>query len=108
MLQLNETILDAYQRLDKEICSLEGMCPGPRLATAESWITFLESQTIAAENDTQVPVHMVNNTDGDDTMDVMRSNRQDYIEKEKMSIAKVRQVCIYIYIDLSVHTLFPP
>jgi hypothetical protein len=86
--------LDAYQRLDEEICVLEAMCPGPRLATSESWITFLESQTIAAENDAQqIPLHMLNYADADDTLNGIKYNRDSYLEKEKLSINKVRQVC---------------
>lgn len=91
-------MLDAYQRLDEEICMLEGMCPGPRLATSESWITFLESQIYAAENNNQqMPMHMVNNHgDHEDAVEVMNMNRKEYLEKEMLSISKVRQVYIVI------------
>ncbi|XP_037926558.1 uncharacterized protein LOC119661329 isoform X2 [Hermetia illucens] len=48
----HETITDAYQRLDKEICALEGRCPGPRLATAEAWIEHLQAKLKSLWSDT--------------------------------------------------------
>ncbi|KFB49561.1 AGAP008388-PA-like protein [Anopheles sinensis] len=36
-----ETVLDAYRRMDEEICALESTTPGPRLATAEAWVELL-------------------------------------------------------------------
>ncbi|XP_055599512.1 uncharacterized protein LOC129748787 isoform X2 [Uranotaenia lowii] len=36
-----ETVPQAYQRLDEEICLLESTCPGPRLLTAEAWVDHL-------------------------------------------------------------------
>ncbi|XP_062551799.1 LOW QUALITY PROTEIN: uncharacterized protein LOC134217055 [Armigeres subalbatus] len=38
-----ETVSQAYQRLDEEICALESTCPGPRMLTAEAWIEHLET-----------------------------------------------------------------
>lgn len=93
-------MLEAYQRLDEEICVLEGMCPGPRLATSESWITFLESQTITAENDAhQIPLHMLNYAENDDD-NGLKFDRDSYLEKEKLSINKVRQVCTPLHCTL--------
>lgn len=83
--------------MDEEICVLEGLCPGPRLATSESWITFLESQTIAAENDAQqIPLHMLNYAENDESLSGMKFSRDTHLEKEKLSINKVRQVCTHI------------
>ncbi|XP_055642674.1 uncharacterized protein LOC129779298 isoform X2 [Toxorhynchites rutilus septentrionalis] len=38
-----ETVPQAHQRLDEEICALESTCPGPRLLTAEAWIEHLQT-----------------------------------------------------------------
>ncbi|XP_050077781.1 uncharacterized protein LOC126564731 [Anopheles maculipalpis] len=38
-----ESIVDAYRRLDEEICVLESTTPGPRLMTAEAWVELLKS-----------------------------------------------------------------
>uniref|UniRef100_A0A182Q3Z5 Uncharacterized protein n=1 Tax=Anopheles farauti TaxID=69004 RepID=A0A182Q3Z5_9DIPT len=38
-----ETIVDAYRRLDEEICALESTTPGPRLMTAEAWVELLKT-----------------------------------------------------------------
>uniref|UniRef100_A0A182MK20 Uncharacterized protein n=1 Tax=Anopheles culicifacies TaxID=139723 RepID=A0A182MK20_9DIPT len=38
-----ESLVDAYRRLDEEICVLESTTPGPRLMTAEAWIELLKS-----------------------------------------------------------------
>lgn len=40
-LKLNETVADAYLRLDDSIYELERQCPGPRLATIEAWLEHL-------------------------------------------------------------------
>uniref|UniRef100_A0A182W6F3 Uncharacterized protein n=1 Tax=Anopheles minimus TaxID=112268 RepID=A0A182W6F3_9DIPT len=38
-----ESLVDAYRRLDEEICVLESTTPGPRLMTAEAWVELLKS-----------------------------------------------------------------
>ncbi|XP_055544403.1 uncharacterized protein LOC129729676 isoform X2 [Wyeomyia smithii] len=44
-----ETIPQAYQRLDEEICARESACPGPRLLTAEAWVDHLRTN-VASSN----------------------------------------------------------
>lgn len=83
--------MDAYHRLDEEICSLEGMCPGPRLASTELWISLLESQLSGLQNDIiQLPLHMIDNEENDIEM---KYDKNDELEKDIYSVTKVRQVC---------------
>ncbi|KAH8297978.1 hypothetical protein KR018_003455 [Drosophila ironensis] len=37
-------IVEQYVRLDEQIGKLEGMCPGPRLATSEAWVEHLQAK----------------------------------------------------------------
>nr|XP_040239358.2 uncharacterized protein LOC120959783 isoform X2 [Anopheles coluzzii] len=39
----SESFVEAYRRLDEEICALESTTPGPRLMTAEAWVELLNS-----------------------------------------------------------------
>lgn len=89
--QPSETLLDAYLRLDKEICLLESLCPGPRLASTELWISLLESQLSRMSDDViQLPLHMIDNEENNIEM---KYDRNDELEKDVYSVAKVRQVC---------------
>uniref|UniRef100_A0A182RDR9 Uncharacterized protein n=1 Tax=Anopheles funestus TaxID=62324 RepID=A0A182RDR9_ANOFN len=47
-----ESLVEAYRRLDEEICVLESTTPGPRLMTAEAWVELLNSAKGAVSNST--------------------------------------------------------
>uniref|UniRef100_A0A182SMG1 Uncharacterized protein n=1 Tax=Anopheles maculatus TaxID=74869 RepID=A0A182SMG1_9DIPT len=49
-----ESIVEAYRRLDEEICVLESTTPGPRLMTAEAWIELLKSAKSPGSNQSGV------------------------------------------------------
>ncbi|XP_055837392.1 uncharacterized protein LOC129905828 [Episyrphus balteatus] len=40
----NKNSVDEFIHLDEEISEMEGLCPGPRLATAEAWIEHLQEK----------------------------------------------------------------
>lgn len=102
------TILEAYQQLDEEICRLEGMCPGPRLATMDTWIQYLETQRTAADKDVvQLPLHLL--ADDDNEEEEMKYNGRERLNDDIHAITKVRQVCISLinhYIVLCSDQLF--
>lgn len=88
------TVLEAYQQLDEEICRLEGMCPGPRLATMDTWIQYLETQRSMADRDVvQLPLHLLeggNNEEGE-----IEYDKREHLNNDIHAITKVRQVCIF-------------
>lgn len=87
------TILEAYQQLDEEICRLEGMCPGPRLATMDTWIQYLETQRTVADKDVvQMPLHLLDDDDNEE--EEMKYNARERLNDDIYAITKVRQVCI--------------
>lgn len=91
------TILEAYQQLDEEICRLEGMCPGPRLATMDTWIQYLETQRTVADKDfVQLPLHLLDDDDNEE--EELKYNAQERLNDDIYAITKVRQVCISVII----------
>lgn len=91
--QPSKTILEAYQQFDEEICEREGMCPGPRLASADSWIKFLQSQKSLSDNEiVQLPLHMLDNENMEE--EEQNYDTKDRLNKDIYSVSKVRQVCI--------------
>lgn len=110
-MQTNETILQAYQRMDEEICTIEQSCPGPRLATAEAWIDHLESlEPEPVRPDDMVGGNILQqrpneNTmenfgqrpdeEGDDLEVIQPTDTNDSTlrEKENQDVIKVRHVC---------------
>lgn len=73
-----------------QICKLEGMCPGPRLNTAEAWIEFLESdqhkQTIRSNQ-------FLQNENKNDPLDFRENEART--DKEKSNIFKVK--CVFLF-----------
>uniref|UniRef100_A0A182YDT9 Uncharacterized protein n=1 Tax=Anopheles stephensi TaxID=30069 RepID=A0A182YDT9_ANOST len=51
-----EPLVDAYRRLDEEICVLESTTPGPRLMTAEAWLELLKSAKRSGSVQSDVPI----------------------------------------------------
>ncbi|XP_052898325.1 uncharacterized protein LOC128305076 [Anopheles moucheti] len=50
-----ESLVEAYRRLDEEICALESTTPGPRLMTAEAWVELLKGAKSSTGQDAVVP-----------------------------------------------------
>lgn len=67
------------------------MCPGPRLASTELWIAYLESQINRINQDVvQLPLHMLDNEENSVEINY---DKNEALEKDIYSITKVRQVC---------------
>lgn len=93
----DQTVLDAYLRLDEEILKLEEQCPGPRLITIEAWIKYLESKESVSTNDIiQLPLHMLDE-EFDEEQELTKYSRRTRLENDCESLAKVRQVCIWLF-----------
>lgn len=95
-------------RLDEEINELEKLCPGPRLATVEAWIRYLESKQTLSNNDViQMPLHMLDEEYNEED-DVAKYSRRTRSENDIESLTKVRQVCIVLmlFVSFSFSVLF--
>lgn len=88
--QQTETISQAFQRLDEQICRLEGQCPGPRLATIEAWIEFLNGLTAPTEPDDQLLDSSSNSLIINENR--MLDVRETVDQKERQGVSKVREV----------------
>lgn len=88
--QQTETISQAFQRLDEHICRLEGQCPGPRLATNEAWIDFLNGLTAPAEPTERLLDDSTNSLIVNENR--MLDVRETVDQKEHQGVAKVREV----------------
>lgn len=98
MQQLDRSLLDTFLGVDEEICSLEESCVGPRLITIEAWIKYLESKQNISPNDIiQLPLHMLDDEYAENQSDEKYSRRAR-LKADVDSFAKVRQVCIIIFI----------
>lgn len=88
-----KTILEAYHDLDERICSIESKCPGPRIASNDAWIKYLEAQKSHEEKDiVQMPIHLVENENIEELE--LNYDQQEHLEQDAFSVAKVRRVCI--------------
>ncbi|XP_055920608.1 uncharacterized protein LOC129952175 [Eupeodes corollae] len=63
----NKNTVEEFVQLDEEISEMEGLCPGPRLATAEAWIEHLQERRDALVLDTDIiqynlPIDQVSDT----------------------------------------------
>lgn len=92
MFQTTETVYQAYKRLDQQICTLEGTCPGPRLTTAEAWIEFLESEQ---HKHMMQGNQFLQNQNQNDPLDFRES--EDRIDKEKSNIRKVVHIMRWMF-----------
>lgn len=91
----DQTVLEAYLKLDDEISRLEEHCPGPRLITIEAWIKYLESkQTILTNDVVQLPLHMLDE-DFDEEQEMAKYTRRTRLKTDVESLTKVRQVCMF-------------
>lgn len=102
----SETISQAYQRVDEEICALESTCPGPRLLTAEAWVEHLrnvferESAAIVvdgAELALNVKLGEIpNGIPEGEAMVALRNQgpEEGMLQLARNDTAKVRRVCI--------------
>lgn len=90
--------MSAYQRLDESICRIESLCPGPRLATAEAWVEHLEGMGTKSIIDEMSEPSILNEAKDDLDEDMMNSSLQDTTNsKEQNDLAKVRRVCILLF-----------
>lgn len=95
--QSPRTILEAYQQFDEEICHLESVCPGPRLATMDTWVQYLETQRAFADKDVvQLPLHLLDDDEHDVEEEELKYDKQERLNNDVYAITKVRQVRICI------------
>ncbi|XP_031623101.1 uncharacterized protein LOC116340645 [Contarinia nasturtii] len=88
----DQTVFEAYIKLDEEVCKLEAECPGPKLITIEAWIKYLESKQEVLTNDIiQLPLHMLDD-DFDEEQETAKYNRRTRLEKDNESELKVRDL----------------
>lgn len=93
-------MIEAFQRLDEDICRMESECIGPRLTTSEAWIEHLESNALKSSPMDPVIVGISNTSDvkvvGDDNITYENINfpNAESIDERGDNI-KVRHVCKY-------------
>lgn len=91
------------------------MCPGPRLATIDAWIEYLIGQIDIIDE----PLTLTDDVgDGDENaaslqldqdQDLLVDDRERRTIREKQSVAKVRGVCLSIFIiTISINNSYSP
>lgn len=89
--------------MDEQICKLEGLCSGPRLATMEAWIEYLTTHLQLNDNSTELDT--LNESFSSSNLELRAHvenglrQREKLLEKEKLAMVKVR--------DVGVQTVFP-
>lgn len=92
------TILEVYQQFDEEICRLESVCPGPRLATMDTWVQYLETQRAFADKDVvQLPLHLLDDDEHEIEEEELKYDKHERLHNDSYAITKVRQVRICIW-----------
>uniref|UniRef100_A0A182K1H9 Uncharacterized protein n=1 Tax=Anopheles christyi TaxID=43041 RepID=A0A182K1H9_9DIPT len=99
----SETLVEAYRRLDEEICALESTTPGPRLMTAEAWVELLKSAKDPVAPPPQPPppplpneVHLPNGTvpNGVPVGKMNPAEKYDPAESVRVEMVKVREIML--------------
>uniref|UniRef100_A0A182NU02 Uncharacterized protein n=1 Tax=Anopheles dirus TaxID=7168 RepID=A0A182NU02_9DIPT len=98
-----ETVVDAYRRLDEEICALESTTPGPRLMTAEAWVELLkttkQSDTPTTGPSAPVAEHvpngaLPNGVPGDVLKPPVYMDQDSLAENIRKEMVKVREIIV--------------
>lgn len=107
-----ETIRQAFVRLDEDIYTLESQCLGPRLATIEAWHQHLLriKETLQASNNLTSNISLDESTE--DVQFAPADDKDVISERERLAMVQVCSIktiffyFIYLFIDTTMESTY--